>query len=380
MIDNYILRKSPRLPQAGLLGKYFFITYVRVVAAGTLVLVAILLLGQVIYSLPSLIASGFNPIILMKIIIFYTPHALTIILPFVLSFGIFVAMRRQFENHEILMVRGFGASTRQLLFVIWKLAFGGFLVLLLLKSYLAPWGQAGYRQVKFLARQNIARAIVEEGRFFSPTPGFTIFIGKKTFNGLLEDIFIFDNRQSAKDASQRTSAISAEKGAMTNDNILTLNNGTEFQVGGERVSSLKFDRYSMDISVFQKQNRRRSGIEIGTTEAWQKMRAAKPKTIDFYYYLLLLNEKIIYSLLGLFLPLFAALLLWRSQIDKSGRYRQAMVWLFLLTLASFVVHLVSYSVNRRSLAQYYIMLLPIGWLLMNFWFLRYWPKKLKRGD
>ncbi len=371
----YPLRKTNRFSTNLLLGRYFFRTYQRVIIVSCGILLAVFLLGQVIYSLPAIIASGFNLLILFKIIICYSPQALTIILPFVLSFGVFLVTRRQFENHEMLIARGFGVSEKQLLQIAWKLGLIGFGLLLVLKCYLAPWGQRGYRDVKFLASQNIARAMLEEGRFFSPSTGFTIFIGKKTFNGALADIFILDNRNP-----DRTSAISAQKGAMTNNNILTLNNGIEFQVGGPRVTSLQFDRYSMDVSVFQSQKQRRSGNEMDASMAWRGMHNAVLFSPDYYYNLSLIMERIIYSLLGIFFPLFATGLLWKSNIDKSGRYGKAAALLFFLTVGFFVIHLVAYNYVRNHVERWYVMLTPGVLLWLVFLIINYFPHPTKKDD
>ena len=135
--SSYSLRKNVKFLPGSLLGKYFFTSYQRTILASTGVLLGIVLLGQIIYSLPAIIAAGFNLVILFKIIVCYSPQAVTIILPLVASFGVFVAMRRQFDNHEILMARSFGAAEKQLLRVVQKLGLVLFFVLLLLKSYLA---------------------------------------------------------------------------------------------------------------------------------------------------------------------------------------------------------------------------------------------------
>ena len=371
IVSLYALRKNLAFSAGSLLGKYFFNSYQRTILASGGVLLGILLLGQVIYSLPAIIASGFNPAMLFKIIISYSPQALTIILPLVASFGVFAVMRRQFENHELLMVRGFGAAEKQLLRIVQKLGLVLFFVLLILKSYLAPWGQASYRDVKFAAKQNIARAMVEEGRFFSPnygTSGFTIFIGKKSFNGALGDIFIFDNRNLG-----RVSAISAQRGAMTNDNILTLNNGIELQVGGPRVTSLAFDRYSMDVSVFQEKNQRRSENEMDSTKFIKILLAAPQGTDDYWYTLVVLLGRLVYSLLGFFLPCFAAMILWRSKIDKSGRYFRSLSLVFFLTIGFMVAYLVAYNYARNNLSSWWATLVPAGLLLITSLWLRYAP-------
>ncbi|MDI9313955.1 MAG: LptF/LptG family permease [Hydrotalea sp.] len=374
----YPLRKKVAFSAGNLLGGYFFNSYRRTILASSGVLLGILLLGQIIYSLPAIIATGFNPLMLLKIIVCYSPQALTIILPLVASFGVFVAMRRQFENHELLMARGFGIAEKQLLRIVQKLGLIGFVVLLVLKSYFAPWGQAGYRDVKFAATQNIARSMVEEGRFFSPnygSSGFTIFIGKKNFNGALSDIFIFDNRNLG-----HVSAISAQKGAMTNNNILTLDNGIEFKVGGPRVTSLGFERYSMDVSVFQQKKQRRSVNEIDSNVFIKMLLVVQEDKNEYYYAWLILAERVVYSLLGFFFPLFAAVILWRSKVDKSGRYFGSLSLLFCLTIAFVIIHLVTYNYARDHLGHWYIMFVPAGLLLTTFLLLRYWPARRGRQD
>ncbi|MCX8515903.1 MAG: LptF/LptG family permease, partial [Alphaproteobacteria bacterium] len=178
-----------------LLAQYLWRDYLKGIAVGCAVLLAIFLLAQVIIVLPIVIQSGFQWSVLLRIIVFYIPQALVIIFPLVLSIGVFIIMRKQLDNHELLIARGFGVSERQLLQIINALAMLGFVILLLLKGYLTPWSQKAYRDVQLRASQNIVRAFLEEGRFFSPAPGFTIFIGKKNLGGLLEDIFIMDRRQ-----------------------------------------------------------------------------------------------------------------------------------------------------------------------------------------
>ena len=163
---------------------------------------------------------------------------------------------------------------------------------------------------------------------------------------------------------------------MTNNNVLTLNHGIEFQVGGPRVTSLEFERYSMDVSVFQQKNQRQSDSTIDLTQLIKTFIVAKPQTNDYWWPLIGMMERAVYSLLGFFLPLFSAMILWRSKIDKSGRYFRSLSLVFCLTIGFFVIHLVAYNYARSHLSRWLVMLVPLGLLVITWLLLRY----ARRGD
>lgn len=361
-----------------ILARYFWRDYVKNILFATIILLLIILLGQTLTLLPLFITSGFQVFSLLKLMIFYIPQGLTIMLPLIVSSAVLFTTRKHMTDHEIFIARYVGLSIKQMLGIVLNISFWSFILLLLLKLYVSPLGLQAYSNSRLLVSQNILKSFVEEGRFFSPSEGFTIYVGKKNFIGNLEDVFIVDKRDTNYPV-----IISAKKGvAFTKDNntILSLIHGTQFDISGDKTRQLKFERYNMDISSFEPATRHISSQEFTINRLWRYYQSVqsnnRPEALAT---LVKIAERINFALLGLLPPLVIYLLLCRCYFNRDGRYSLVAIFSISYILTLMVLHLLLYNFFRNHVELFYLMFLPALFNILLLLILLWYPqKKLSR--
>jgi lipopolysaccharide export system permease protein len=118
--------------------------------------------------------------------------------------------------------------------------------------YLMPSTFREFKDLQREFRSELSSLFLQEGVFKSVVAGVTVFVRERSEDGALYGIIIHDERQPGKPITMM-----AEKGAIVSSEqgprVLMVNgNRQEVGEGDGRLSLLYFDRYTFDLSAFNK--------------------------------------------------------------------------------------------------------------------------------
>jgi lipopolysaccharide export system permease protein len=178
------------------------------------------------------------------------PQLLVIILPLAYFAGTLQSLHRLNGESELVVMQAAGYSRWQLLVPVLISAAAVMALTYLCGLYLMPLGQRTMKDKVLDIRSDIGAAILNEGQFNTPAQGLTVFIRALSPDGHIRGILVHDNRNQ-----KHPTTYLAESGALVETNggaRLIMVDGTIEQAsrGGARLSMLKFQRYTFDLSQF----------------------------------------------------------------------------------------------------------------------------------
>jgi lipopolysaccharide export system permease protein len=178
------------------------------------------------------------------------PNILVIVLPVALLIAVLVGYNRLTSDSELVAMRAAGFSPAQLARPALMLAAVVTLIGYAQSLYLLPVSYTAFKDLQHRIRQDYATALVQEGAFTPVETGLTLYVGRRTPDGLLEDLMLHDARNPARPAT-----VLARQGAVlrTADGVrLVVLEGQRQEMDREdgRLTVLYFDRYAIDLGGF----------------------------------------------------------------------------------------------------------------------------------
>lgn len=227
----------------------------------TLALTGIIWLTQSLRFVDLIISKGIEISTFFYLSILLIPSLLTVILPIALFCGVIFVYNKFINDSEITILKNAGLSQLQLAKPALTISFICVIIGYLNSFYFLPNSYRNFKELQYFIKNNFASIFIQEGIFTNPTNDMTVYIDKKTTNGMYQGIFINDNRKGDDIAMIAESA-----------RIIQTQNGTKFQLlNGSRqaidhngnLSLLYFDDYSLDIylEAAEKNNRFREPEE-----------------------------------------------------------------------------------------------------------------------
>ncbi len=183
------------------------------------------------------------------------PSFLNIVLPIALLVAILAVYNRLSHDSELTVMRGAGLSPLQLARPALLLGVVLTMVGYANTLYFLPLSYTGFKDLQFDIRNNYASALLQEGVFTPINEAITVYVGSRARDGGLRDIIVHDKRALSSPVTTlaREGAFVRAQGSTNPRIILIDGNRQEMDVNAGRLTTLYFDRYTLDLSLFDQE-------------------------------------------------------------------------------------------------------------------------------
>lgn len=177
------------------------------------------------------------------------PSLISIVLPVALFAAVIFAFNRMSWDSEMIVLSNAGLSRWQILRPVVYLALIVMIIGYSIAFYVMPASYRKFKDMQAFIRDNYASVLLQEGVFNTMIEGLTVYIRARD-GSLLKGILVHDNRNPRAPVTMM-----AEEGQMLNTpsgaQFLLINgNRQEMNTEQQQVSILHFDRYAVELSMF----------------------------------------------------------------------------------------------------------------------------------
>jgi lipopolysaccharide export system permease protein len=282
---------------------------------GLLLFSIVFMMGKTLYLTELLVNKGVSLLDIGKLLIYFFPSSLFLIIPIALLLGVLVAFARLSSDNEITALKASGVSLYQLTPSVLLLSIVAYLLTTFLVIYALPWGNQGLKNTLFNIAKTKAYTALKERTFNDSFDGVVIYVDKIPPRGKkLGGIFIHIEGTKGEEAAR---TILAKEGYVVTDPnsqeiVLNLTGVTGDQVvkGSKSYGRIESEAliqkltFGGNLSRIRKFRARRWEMSIG--ELKKKIQFKKSQGEDYTKYLMDLHMKfsipfacIVYGLIGI---------------------------------------------------------------------------------
>lgn len=234
-IQNYMLRQ--------ITGPLLFFTFV---------LTGVIWLSQSLRMLDVVINQSQSVGTFIYLTVLGLPQLMPLILPFAMFFAVLYALNRLYTESELVVMWAAGFSRWVVVWPILMIALAVTAVGYLFSLVVMPAGMREMKNRVFEIRADLVNTFVREGSFTNPIKGLTVYVSENNPGGDIRGILVHDARNPKGIATYM-----AQSGLLANTPTgprLIMNQGNvQWLEGGEgRLKILNFERYTFDLSQFDK--------------------------------------------------------------------------------------------------------------------------------
>jgi lipopolysaccharide export system permease protein len=180
------------------------------------------------------------------------PQLMPLILPFAMFFAVLYALNRLYVESELVVMWAAGFSRWVVVWPILVIAVVVAAVGYLFNLVVMPAGMREMKSRVFEIRADLVNTFVREGSFTNPIKGLTVYVSENNAGGDIRGILVHDARNPkgiATYMAQRGLLANTPTGARL---IMQQGNVQWLEGGGGRLKILNFERYTFDLSQFDK--------------------------------------------------------------------------------------------------------------------------------
>jgi lipopolysaccharide export system permease protein len=282
---------------------------------GLLLFSIVFMMGKTLYLTELLVNKGVSLLDIGKLLIYFFPSSLFLIIPIALLLGVLVTFARLSSDNEITALKASGVSLYQLTPSVLLLSIVAYLLTTFLVIYALPWGNQGLKNTLFNIAKTKAYAALKERTFNDSFDGVVIYVDKIPPKGnRLGGIFI--HIEGTKGEEEARTILAKEGYVVTDPNsqeiVLNLTGVTGDHVvkGSKSYGRIESEAliqrltFGGDLSRIRKFRARRWEMSIG--ELKKKIKIKKSLGEDCTKYLMDLHMKfsipfacIVYGLIGI---------------------------------------------------------------------------------
>ncbi|MDB2390274.1 LptF/LptG family permease [Alphaproteobacteria bacterium] len=231
---------------------YIFNQLFRATCVISMVLIGIMWLFQTIRLLELVVNKGAPIFDFLMMSITVIPLWLTIALPIAGFVAVNWVFYRILSDRELTVMQAIGLSPAQIAKAPMALGILLTSILYFNSVYLLPTSFGIYKDLQFNLRNGIPVILLQDGVFTEVVPGLTMFIGSRSENEIVYDVFIQDTRMT-----DRTVILTAQNGKFIGDDnrpTLILANGQRLEINsdGESGALLLFETHSLSLMTNEK--------------------------------------------------------------------------------------------------------------------------------
>ena len=262
LIERYIMKKAA-----------------TAVAIATGAMIAVLWVTRAVQEVDLLLDRGQGMSTYLSMTTLGVPTLAAAIIPVALMIGLIQVINGLNKDSELVVMHASGASRAVLYKPFLVLGFIVSLVVYNLHLWIAPMSMQKLRDYITNVRADLVSVVVQEGKFQNIGNGLLFHVASRAPGGLLNGIFIYDNRDPEKNYSYiskegTVTEIDGRAYLLLNDGQIHRQNGND-----KDISIIKFNSYAFNLSELNSGdvNRGQSQMELSTYELFNP-----DKNNDYY--------------------------------------------------------------------------------------------------
>lgn len=336
-------------------------------------LTLIIWLTQALRLLEIVVDGGAPLSLFLKLMLVTLPTFLAIVLPITLLAAILFTYNRLTMDSELLVMRAAGVGPVALARPALLLGVLVTLACYALTLEVAPWANRELVRMERLARSSYSTVFLREGVFNDVGEGLTIYIRRRQPDGVLEDLLIHDTRIPEKPVTVMAESGATVEGEAGTRVIVYDGHRQEVDLATGRMSRLLFERYAVDLQVFEQEFAARvpDPRERGVGELLAARDDPGSLGIEAARLSSELHQRLTVPLSGIGFALIALAAMLTGEFNRRGQSRKvlgAVVAVVLLQSAS--LGAANVAANQMGMVPliYVIALLPTfagGWMLLR---------------
>jgi lipopolysaccharide export system permease protein len=232
--------------------KYMYRQIVGPLLFSTFVLTGVIWLSQSLRLLDVVINQSQSVGTFMYLTLLALPQLMPLILPFAMFFAVLYALNRLYVESELVVMWAAGFSRWVVVWPILVIAVAVAAVGYFFNLVAMPAGMREMKSRVFEIRADLVNTFVREGSFTNPIKGLTVYVSENNAGGDIRGILVHDARNPkgiATYMAQRGLLANTPTGARL---IMQQGNVQWLEGGGGRLKILNFERYTFDLSQFDK--------------------------------------------------------------------------------------------------------------------------------
>jgi lipopolysaccharide export system permease protein len=250
----------------------------------------IFILGNLMQLIDLIVQKGVGIFTVLRLLGYTLPFLMVYIIPMSFFISILLGFLRLAGDNEVTALKGSGLSFFQLLPPVVILSVSGYALTAFAAMVAQPWGEHSLKNLLFQVAVVQARVNLKERVFYNEFKELVFYIQKVHGDGLLEDVFIYDQRE--KEIPQ---TIIAKRGwLIPNPQLRSLNLRLEdghiynISLKSKSAQTVYFKSYDLYLPLEQivsdQEKREKSETEMYLPELKEKIRQTAPSEKKYYNY------------------------------------------------------------------------------------------------
>lgn len=212
-----------------------------------LVLVLVYWVNRAVVLFDQLIANGQSAAVFLEFTALTLPNVVRIVLPVAAFAGTVYVTNRLSTESELVVVQATGYSPWRLVRPV--MVFGAivFLMSSILAHVLVPLSTARLADRTAEISENMTARLLSEGRFLHPAKGVTFYIREISSVGVLENVFLSDERMEGRTVTYTAREALLVRGDTAPSLVMIDGMAQAFDVEGRRLSVTRFEDFAFDL-------------------------------------------------------------------------------------------------------------------------------------
>ncbi len=236
--------------------RYVFGQLVVVALVVTVALTLAVWLTRSLRLIDLMVNRGLSVDTFLWLVILLLPTFLGVVLPIATFCAVLFIYNKLTMDSEMVVMRAAGLSPLQLAMPALAVGFGAAAMIYSITLYFQPVSYHAFKNLQADIRNDLTSVLLQDGVFNDLRAGVTVYVRARDRDGGLRGILVHDARDRARPVT-----IVAERGVIAQSESGTqvvLFDGRRQQADPrtKRISTLGFDRYAFDLSLFQESTER----------------------------------------------------------------------------------------------------------------------------
>ncbi len=308
--------------------RYVLSQYLLLFGFFALILVSVLWVNRAVVLFDRLIADGQSAMVFLEFSALVLPNLVRMILPMAAFAAAVFVTNRLIRESELTVMQATGSSPARLARP--ALAFGliAAAMMSVLTHFLLPASQSQLAARETEIARNATARLLTEGHFLHPGQGVTFYVRKIDPDGTLNDVFLSDSRDPARNVVYTGSRAYLVRDGGRSNLIIVDGMAQRLDTRNRTLSTTVFSDFSYDITplMTKQKAKRRSANMLSTAELIRNPRAVAEETgMTIGKVIEVLHQRFARALISMVAPMvgFSALLL--GVHSRFGLWRQILL-------------------------------------------------------
>jgi lipopolysaccharide export system permease protein len=283
-------------------------------------LTSIVWLTQALRFVDFIVNRGVSAFTFMQLTLLLIPSLMFVVLPLAVFIAVLFVYNRMIGDSELIVLQSSGLSRFQLARPVFLIAIGATLFAYFIALYALPVTYRQFKEMQTYLRDNYASLLLQEEVFNSPVKDLTVFVRERdSATGMLSGILVHDSRNPKKPVTMMAQRGQLQQTAQGPRFLLINGNRQEMDKG--RLSYLKFERYTVDLSFYSQEvaSRDRKPEELFLGQLIQLARQEPERRSEL---MAEVHHRMVWPLYNLALGLFAVAMLLTGEFNRRGNWRR----------------------------------------------------------